>query len=114
MFIEKNLISRLLHNLIYNSVLHNPNGCQISILLKDLEDTFQIIVKDNGIGVTSEKLANLYTQENTDMDISGVRRHGMGLKISRQIIQVHGGNMKIDSQINHYFKVTLTLPIAKT
>ncbi len=107
---EPNLISRVIHNVIYNSVLHNPDGCQISIYLHDRGDSFRITIKDNGVGISHSKLANLYQQENTEFDIAGVRRHGMGLKISRQIIQVHKGKLTITSELNQYFQVDIDLP----
>lgn len=107
---EPNLISRVVHNVIYNSVLHNPDGCQISIYLHDRGDSFQITIRDNGVGVSCSKLANLYQQENTEFDIAGVRHHGMGLKISRQIIQVHKGKLTVSSELNHYFQVDIDLP----
>lgn len=107
---ESNLISRVIHNVIYNSVLHNPNGCQISIYLHDRGDFFHITIRDNGVGVSCSKLANLYQQEDTEFDIAGVRRHGMGLKIAKQIVQVHKGKLAISSELNHYFQVDIDLP----
>ncbi|HHJ7388578.1 TPA: sensor histidine kinase, partial [Streptococcus pyogenes] len=44
-------------------------------------------------------------------DMSGVRRSGMGLKISKQIIDLHDGNMIITSTQGQYFQTVITLPI---
>lgn len=60
--------------------------------------------------MSCSKLANLYQQEDTEFDIAGVRRHGMGLKIAKQIVQVHKGKLAISSELNHYFQVDIDLP----
>ena len=111
MFVEKNLISRVIHNLIYNSVLHNPEGCKISINLHRQADAFQIIISDNGVGISKEKMTEIYSNEQMEFDLAGVRRYGMGLRISLHIIQVHGGQMHIESELNQYFRTIIELPL---
>ncbi len=114
MYIEKALISRLVHNLIYNSVLHNRAGCEINIILEYVSNnSFTITVRDNGIGVSSDRLKNININniEEFNFDISGVRRSGIGLKISKQIIDLHNGNFVITSQQGKYFQTTIALPI---
>ncbi|HEP1546336.1 putative histidine kinase [Streptococcus pyogenes] len=112
MYIEKALISRVVHNLIYNSVLHNHSGCDIKIILEYLsEDCFSITIRDNGIGTSPERLKNINKIEEFNFDMSGVRRSGMGLKISKQIIDLHDGNMIITSTQGQYFQTVITLPI---
>lgn len=114
MYVEKALISRVIHNLVYNSVLHNQSGCKISIIIGTLtNNNFTIIIRDDGIGVSPERLKNISNQniEGFNFDISGVRRSGMGLKISQQIINLHKGQLVITSQQGKYFQTTITLPI---
>ena len=116
MYVEKALISRVIHNLIYNSVLHNRSGCKISIILECTSNNeFSIIVLDNGVGVSPDRLKsiNISNIEEFNFDISGVRRSGMGLKISKQIINRHGGSFIITSQQNKYFQSKIILPLKK-
>lgn len=94
MYIEKSLMSRVIHNLIYNSVLHNPSGCNIQIVLNYISrNKFSVIIRDNGIGTSTDRLKNINKIEEFNFDISGVRRSGMGLKISNQIVDLHGGRV---------------------
>ncbi|HEL1022097.1 sensor histidine kinase [Streptococcus equi] len=110
MYVEKFLISRIIHNLIYNSVLHNPSGCDIQIILKSLANNkFSITILDNGVGTSTDRLNNINKIEEFNFDISGVRRSGMGLKITKQIVDLHGGDMFISSQQGEYFQTTITL-----
>lgn len=112
MYIEKSLMSRVIHNLIYNSVLHNPSGCNIQIVLNYISrNKFSVIIRDNGIGTSKDILKNINKIEEFNFDISGVRRSGMGLKISNQIVDLHGGSMIITSEQGEYFQTEIILPI---
>ena len=112
MYIEKSLMSRVIHNLIYNSVLHNPSGCNIQIVLNYISrNKFSVIKRDNGIGTSTDRLKNINKIEEFNFDISGVRRSGMGLKISNQIVDLHGGSMIITSEQGEYFQTEIILPI---
>lgn len=111
--IEKNLISRVLHNIIYNSILHNPEGCNVNIRLHRDKEFLIITIEDNGIGITNDKLLSIHNSNKIieEFDISGIRRHGMGLKISKQIIEVHEGSFKVESKEKQFFRVIITLPL---
>ena len=112
MYIEKSLMSRVIHNLIFNSVLHNPSGCNIQIVLNYISrNKFSVIIRDNGIGTSTDRLKNINKIEEFNFDISGVRRSGMGLKISNQIVDLHGGSMIITSEQGEYFQTEIILPI---
>ena len=112
MYIEKSLMSRVIHNLIYNSVLHNPSGCNIQIVLNYISrNKFSVIIRVNGIGTSTDILKNINKIEEFNFDISGVRRSGMGLKISNQIVDLHGGSMIITSEQGEYFQTEIILPI---
>ena len=112
MYIEKSLMSRVIHNLIYNSVLHNPSGCNIQIVLNYISrNKFSVIIRDNVIGTSTDILKNINKIEEFNFDISGARRSGMGLKISNQIVDLHGGSMIITSEQGEYFQTEIILPI---
>lgn len=111
--IEKNLISRVFHNIIYNSILHNPEGCNVNIRLHRDKEFLIITIEDDGIGITNDKLLSIHNSNKIieEFDISGIRRHGMGLKISKQIIEVHKGSFKVESKDKQFFRVIITLPL---
>ena len=111
--IEKNLISRVVHNIIYNSILHNPEGCNVNISLHRDKEFLINTIEDDGIGIANDKLLSIHNSNKIieEFDISGIRRHGMGLKISKQIIEVHEGSFKVESKEKRFFRVIITLPL---
>lgn len=110
--IEENLMSRVVHNIIYNTILHNPNGCKIEIKLYQVDNDVKIIFKDNGVGISNERLKDLehYKAEAT-FNINGAYRHGIGLKISKQIVELHDGHINFESKENKFFKTIIALPM---
>ncbi len=107
---DARLISRAVNNLVQNSIKHNPQGCEIRIILEDVENFLLLTVADNGVGLSPEKLHELeekpHYMESTDdrLDL----RHGLGLILVRQIVEAHHGSMKFDSGEQKGCKVTLT------
>ncbi len=108
---DPRLISRAVNNLVQNSIRHNPQGCTIRLCLDCSEGAVSLIVADNGVGLSSEKLRELeekpHYMESTDERLD--LRHGLGLLLVRQIAQAHGGTMKMESASQNGCRIILTL-----
>lgn len=109
------LIKRAVTNLIQNSINHNANGCIITISVSCSEKEITIIVSDNGVGVSAEKLKALNSKthymESTDKALH--LRHGLGILLVRQIIEAHNGIMRILSEEQKGYETTLIFPKTK-
>ncbi len=107
---DARLISRAIGNLAQNSINHNPQGCDISLSLVCSPEDVSITVADNGVGMSAEKLRELeekpHYMESTDERLD--LRHGLGLLLVRQIVEAHGGVMKIESVPQSGYKTILT------
>ena len=107
---DARLISRAVGNLVQNSIHHNPQGCAISLHLDCSDSAVSLTVADNGIGLSAEKLRELeekpHYMESTDdrLDL----RHGLGLLLVRQIVEAHGGMMKMINSPSSGIKTVLT------
>jgi len=109
--IEQFLITRVIHNIIYNSVLHNEKGCTIRIYLFKKDTNVIVEIKDNGQGASPEKIAELNELSFKNIDISKIRTTGIGLKISKQIVDLHQGSISFASVQNEFFESIISLPI---
>ncbi len=107
---DARLISRAVSNLVQNSIRHNPQGCTIRLGLACPESTVSLSVADNGIGLSDEKLRELeekpHYMESTDERLD--LRHGLGLLLVRQIVEAHGGTMKITTGTCYSVETVLT------
>lgn len=102
---DHHLLRRVFDNLIGNAIRHNPEGCSIMIFAYCLRDRAIIEVRDDGIGIpdqvariingvgseflSPEELA----KEGTDAGSLPDRPHIMGMRIAKQIMLAHGGNL---------------------
>ncbi len=111
-YADRFLLERMLTNLIRNSIVHNPKGCRIYLSLQMNEDFCCFTAKDDGSGLTPGLLQAL----NAGKDISSIQEnnrdteHGLGLKIVRQIVLVHGGTLSFSSNSPHGLCVKIALP----
>jgi signal transduction histidine kinase/CheY-like chemotaxis protein len=110
-------ISQIIHNLISNAIKFTPENEQILVKTIVSNNTLQLIVKDNGIGLTpeeKEKVFSVYAQANseTQRKFGGT---GLGLSISKEIITLLGGEITVDSEgRNKGTTFTVTIPIEIT
>ena len=109
---DEALLKRALYNLIQNSVIHNPKGCVISVSVARNETGITVMVSDDGIGVSAEKLEKLrataHHLESTDERLN--LRHGLGVLLVRQIVEAHHGTVKIESAPQNGYQTVLVFP----
>lgn len=95
-------ISRVLENLILNSVRFSPRGGQVTVRLRDSGDgMLQVSVADNGMGIPAEKLGRIWEKFHqvegpADHTASGA---SLGLAVVKQIVEAHGGHVWADSEL---------------
>ncbi|MDP4221745.1 MAG: ATP-binding protein [Bacteroidota bacterium] len=95
-YADQNLISQVLINLVKNALESNENNPGGSIMIHaglDNESHPEICVSDNGPGIPEENLDEIFVPFFTTRQSGS----GIGLSISRQIMRMHGGNLKVRS-----------------
>jgi signal transduction histidine kinase len=107
-------IGQVLLNLVANAVNYVPEKGQITIKAERKEGLFQISVKDNGHGIPKEALSKLFTKffRVSGALEQGSKGTGLGLFISKSIIEMHGGKIWVESEIEKGATFTFVLPIA--
>jgi len=111
--IEK--IREVLTNLITNAILYNKPGGKVTVELKYRPDQVMISVEDTGIGIPKEAQNKLFTKffrvgESANSESQGT---GLGLYISKAIVDLHGGDIWVESELGKGTKFTFTLPIGE-
>lgn len=107
-------IERAVKNIISNSIKYTSRGDKIRIFSGRLNNEIYIKVEDTGWGIPSNKISHLFErfyrveEESRSRDKGGT---GLGLSIAKEIIENHGGTIKIESEYTKYTRVTITLPL---
>lgn len=110
--VDKKLLKRAVSNLIQNSRNHNEDGCSIYVSVRQEEKNCVISVEDNGKGVSEEQIESLNNTPHymvCDTNTSE-QRHGLGLLIVKQIMNVHNGRLLIEHSQYGGFLAELMLP----
>ncbi|MCU9815557.1 sensor histidine kinase [Paraclostridium sp. AKS73] len=104
-------IERCIVNLIGNAVKFTQKGGKIEIKVKDLNDKVMISVKDNGIGI--EKFhKSIFNRFNQVVDVNSEVKggSGLGLTITKQIIELHRGTIYVESEVGKGSEFIIILP----
>jgi len=105
-------VKQILLNLTTNAIKFTPEGGAVNITVEPKSAGLIIHVKDTGIGISQEDIARL-AQPFEQIDSQHSRQHegtGLGLALSKSLVQLHGGNFKISSAVGEGTTVTFTLP----
>jgi PAS domain S-box-containing protein len=100
---EKEEIHDVIVNLMLNAIKYTPEGGYIDVKTDITDDTVIMSIKDNGIGFTDEEKSKIFKQfgkierygQGLDLGIDGT---GLGLYISKKIIEAHGGEIWMESE----------------
>ncbi len=107
-------IVQVLNNLIGNAVRHTPPGHQITVYCTDREDRLQIAVRDTGSGIAADHLPHVF-ERFWRADPSRSRASGgsgIGLTIVKRIVELHGGEVAVESKPGVGSTFSFTLPYA--
>jgi len=115
-YVDRSKTLQALTNLLSNAYKYSPDGGDVSITILTVMHGEQpgcaIQVRDDGIGMTTEQLARA-TERFYRADESGqVQGTGLGLSIVKEIVELQGGDMVIDSEFQLGTTVTLWFPLA--
>ena len=106
-------IERCIINLVGNAVKFTSEGGLIEVLLQDLDDKVNIIVKDNGIGISEENQKVIFDRFNQVVDESSEQKggSGLGLTITKQFITLHNGEIYVESEVGVGSEFIIILPV---
>lgn len=107
--VDKDRVKQVFFNVIDNAIKHSHRGGRIEIAARIVEQRALFIVQDFGEGISEADLPHI-----KDMFYKGQsqkRGSGIGLGVSDEIMQLHGGSLEIESQLNVGTVVTIAFPI---
>ena len=97
LFCDREWMIEAVSNLVKNAFDHTDAGKRICVEWKQMSDMLQIVVEDNGCGIHSEDIYHIFKRfyrSRFSKDTQGI---GLGLPLSKAIVELHGGNMKVES-----------------
>jgi hypothetical protein len=102
----------ILHQLIGNSIKFTPNNGSVKVSINQDDNNLCVHVRDNGIGIPEEKQAQLFDPF-VQLEWSHARKYGgvgIGLALAKGLVEMHGGNISLESKVGEGSTFTFTIP----
>ena len=114
-YVDETLFIRIWMNLIGNGISYGKENGWLKISMKEKEGILFGSVEDNGIGITKEQLPHIW-ERFYQADASRSQRDGagLGLPMVKWIVQIHGGEIKAESEYGQGSRFAFTIPICET
>ncbi|MDZ4120880.1 MAG: HAMP domain-containing sensor histidine kinase, partial [Candidatus Cloacimonadaceae bacterium] len=108
------MLQTIINNLVSNAVKFTPQGGSISIKASQDED-IRIIISDSGVGMSPEYLENLFQVDkiNSRTGTNNEQGTGLGLILCKELTEIHGGSIKVESNQNEGTSFVLRFPLHK-
>jgi signal transduction histidine kinase len=110
---DRGRVAQVIANLLSNAIKYSANGGSIDVSVHRQDGLARVGVRDEGPGIPSEYRSRIFSKffrgEAAQTSVGGV---GLGLAISREIVEAHGGRMGFESEPGHGSLFWFELPIA--
>ena len=112
---DKKRLSQVLNNLLENAIRHTPKGGTVTVTAAKDSAGVRFAVRDTGDGIAPDEVGKLFQSfYQGEKSASGGGRLGLGLSISREIIDSHGGRIWVESEgLGKGAAFLFTVPIGK-
>lgn len=113
LFLDKEKYQQIVDNLLSNAMKFTPEGGQLAVKLQDASDHVQLMITDNGAGITAEELPHIfdaYYQASTAGDGPFEAGTGIGLALCKELVELHHGTIEVASSAGVGTTFTLTFP----
>ncbi len=110
---DPNAISMALFNLLDNSVKYSVDRKQVTVSVSRTNGFVDLAVRDEGIGIPESERHKIFDKffRGSAAEAKNIRGNGIGLAITRQVAEMHGGEVRVESEPGRGSTFTLRIPI---
>ncbi|HEU4878116.1 MAG TPA: HAMP domain-containing sensor histidine kinase, partial [Gemmatimonadaceae bacterium] len=110
---DEDRINEVLGNLLSNAFKFTDRGGSVELLVEGSENEVALSVRDTGVGISSEQLPHIFEKffQANNQAYASAKGTGLGLAIAREIVEAHGGTIKVESTLGAGTTFSITLPV---
>ncbi len=110
--VDVNRFRQVIANLLDNALKYTSQGGTVEVSLRRQRDQALFIIKDTGVGITSEELPHIWDRLYRGDRSRSVTGLGLGLSVVKAIVEAHGGTVSVSSTPGKGSEFTITIPLA--
>ena len=108
---DEGTLVEVLVNLLSNAIKYSYSGRKVIISAEQRNDRLRVSVTDQGVGISAEELPLVFDDFYRGKGRLGeVESHGLGLSLSKRIVEIHNGTLSVESKIGEGSTFTISLP----
>lgn len=105
---DENLMRRCISNLIFNALIHNSEGTEVVVDIRN-QGRINIEIRDNGKGIDEEDIRKLFNRYYRGTNTESHKGSGLGMSIAKEVIEAHGGNIFVESELGKGTSIKIEL-----
>jgi signal transduction histidine kinase len=109
-WLDAKLFRQILTNLLSNAIKYSPQGGSVELALGYQADQVILSVRDHGIGIPLQDQERLFETFHRAANVNTIQGTGLGLAIVKHCVDLHEGNIEVQSQVGIGTTFTVTLP----
>jgi PAS domain S-box-containing protein len=111
-YIDRVRFMQILSNLISNAIKFTPEFGSVDVILEEMTSIVKFSVKDTGLGISSEDMPKIFQkfQQLQRVYGPGMQGTGLGLNITKSLVELHGGQISVDSEFGKGTMFVFTIP----
>jgi PAS domain S-box-containing protein len=110
--LDEKLLRQILTNLLSNAIKYSPDGGMVRFDLECREGAATLRIQDSGIGIPAEDLSQLFESFHRAKNVGTIPGTGLGLAIVKKCVDLHGGQITVESEAGVGTTFTVTLPFS--
>lgn len=104
-------LSEVFVNVISNAIKYSPDGTKVAIKVEEKENNILVSIKDSGVGISNDDIPHIFDGFYRGKSGQAMEGHGIGLAVSRQIVDAHSGSINVISELGKGTTIVISLPV---
>lgn len=114
MELDPKQLGRVFANIVGNAVKFTPCRGRVTVSAFMKGDNFHVSVQDTGIGISGKDIPRIFTKYFRAEQAAGFKGTGLGLTLSKELVEAHGGTIEVESEEGRGSTFTVILPVGES